>query len=243
MMKKKVLSIALVVALIAIVVSGSLAYFTDNDAVTNTFTIGSVEIEIHENGALVEGDTLDMDDVLLPVVGSDPEVATDNYGQKQVTVKNTGKNDAYVQVFVAVPKVLDDAGVLKFIKNYHPDSESYNWVGGDTVVDTMTDNDGIVCNIYKFVYTKLLEDGATTDSEAIEYVYLTSATDLNVTRDAQGNVTTAYLVDASGNELTAVNVKDGIPVYVYAQAVQADGFSDYSQALTSGFGADENPWA
>ena len=42
-MKKKVLSIALIVALIAIVVSGSLAYFTDRDEVNNTFTIGSVK--------------------------------------------------------------------------------------------------------------------------------------------------------------------------------------------------------
>ena len=239
-MKKKILSVALAVAILAIVVSGSLAYFTSEDEVTNTFTVGSVQIEIWENGALVEGETLTMPDMLIPVVGTNPEVTTDNYGQKQVTVKNTGKNDAYVQVFVAVPKVLDDAGVLEFMKNY-PDSESYNWVGGDTVVGTMTDDDGIVCNIYKFAYSKLLEDGATTDSEAIEYVYLTSATDLNVVSDAQGNVTAAYLVDANGTELSGVNVKDGIPVYVYAQAIQAEGFSDYNHALTSGFG-DTNPW-
>lgn len=239
-MKKKVLTVALVMALIAIMVSGTLAYFTDSDEVTNTFTIGSVEIEIHENGALVEGETLTMPDMLIPVVGPNPEVTTDNYGQKQVTVENTGKNDAYVQVFVAVPKVLDDAGVLKLMKNY-PDSESYNWVGGDTVVGTMTDADGIACNIYKFAYSKLLAVGATTDSEAIEYVYLTSATDLNVIRDAQGNVTAAYLVDANGTELSDINVVDGIPVYVYAQAIQAEGFSDYDQALTAGFG-DSNPW-
>lgn len=239
-MKEKVLTVALVVALIAIMVSGTLAYFTDNDEVTNTFTVGSVEIEIWENGALVEGKTLTMPDMLIPVVGANPEVTTDNYGQKQVTVKNTGKNDAYVQLFVAIPKVLDEAGVLEFMKNY-PDSESYNWVGGDTVVGDMTDPDGIAYNIYKFAYSKLLEDGATTDSEAIEYVYLTSATDLNVVRDGEGNVTAAYLVDANGTELSGVDVKDGIPVYVYAQAIQAEGFSDYSQALTAGFG-DTNPW-
>lgn len=239
-MKKKVLAISLAVALIAIMVGSSLAYFTDSDAVTNTFTIGSVEIEILENGNLVEGDALTMPDMLIPVVGSNPEVATDNYGQKQVTVKNIGKNDAYVQVFVAIPQVLDDAGVLTFMKNY-PDSEGYDWVGGDAAVGTMTDADGIVCNIYKFVYSKLLADGAETDSEAIEYVYLTSATDLNVVRDANGTVTAAYLVDASGAELSGINVKDGIPVYVYAQAIQADGFGTYDQALAAGFG-NTIPW-
>ena len=239
-MKKKILTIALVVALIAIMVSGTLAYFTAEDQVTNTFTIGSVEIEIYENGALVPGDELTMPDMLIPVVGPNPEVTTDNYGQKQVTVKNTGKNDAYVQVFVAIPKVLDDAGVLAFMKNY-PDAESYNWAGGDTAVGTMTDADGIVCNIYKFAYTKPLAVDATTDSEAIEYVYLTSATDLNVVRDAQGVVTAAYLVDANGQELNAVNVVNGVPVYVFAQAIQADGFGGYNEALTAGFG-DTNPW-
>ena len=52
-MKKKVLSVALVVAMIAIMVSGTLAYFTARDDVTNTFTVGSVEIEIYENGEAV----------------------------------------------------------------------------------------------------------------------------------------------------------------------------------------------
>ena len=48
-MKKKILAIALAMALLAIVVSGSLAYFTAQDKVTNTFTVGSVKIEIYEN--------------------------------------------------------------------------------------------------------------------------------------------------------------------------------------------------
>ena len=45
-MKKKALSVALVFALIAIMVGSSLAYFTDADQVTNTFTVGSVLIDI-----------------------------------------------------------------------------------------------------------------------------------------------------------------------------------------------------
>lgn len=238
-MKKKVLAIALAVAMVAIMVGGSLAYFTADDEVTNTFTIGSVEIEIWENGAMV-GDELTMADMLIPVVGSNPEVADDNYGQKQVTVKNIGENAAYVQVFVAIPKVLDDAGVLEIMKNY-PDTETYNWTGGDTVVGTMTDDDNIECNVYKFVYTQRLEPGKTTDSEAIEYVYLTSATDLNVVRDTNGNVTAAYLVDANGIQLTDIDVKDSIPVYVHAQAIQADGFADVTSALSSFNKA--HPWA
>ena len=48
-MKKKILAITLCVAMLAIMlVSGSLAYFTDTQAKTNTFTMGKVDIELDE---------------------------------------------------------------------------------------------------------------------------------------------------------------------------------------------------
>ena len=47
--KKKIISICLSVCLIAIAVTGfSLAYFTDEDSKTNTFTVGNVDIELVE---------------------------------------------------------------------------------------------------------------------------------------------------------------------------------------------------
>ena len=46
---KKIFAIALCVAMLAIVVvSGTMAYFTDNDSKTNIFTMGKVEIELEE---------------------------------------------------------------------------------------------------------------------------------------------------------------------------------------------------
>ena len=62
-MKKKLTAIALVVAMLAIaVVGGSLAYFTDTDAATNTFTVGNVSIKLiesrfHREGNDNSGDT------------------------------------------------------------------------------------------------------------------------------------------------------------------------------------------
>ena len=61
-MKKKILGVALVVALVAIMVGGTLAYFTAEDEVTNTFTIGSVKIEIYENDAPTEIDDRPVED-------------------------------------------------------------------------------------------------------------------------------------------------------------------------------------
>lgn len=48
-MKKKITAIALIVAILAVgVIGGSLAYFTDKDNATNTFTVGKVDINLTE---------------------------------------------------------------------------------------------------------------------------------------------------------------------------------------------------
>ena len=62
-MKKKITAIFLCVALVAIAIVGaSLAYFTDTDAATNTFTVGNVKIDLiesryHRQGSGSSGDT------------------------------------------------------------------------------------------------------------------------------------------------------------------------------------------
>lgn len=48
-MKKKILSIALVVAMVAVIAAGSLAYFTDTKSAENTFTVGNVKIALLES--------------------------------------------------------------------------------------------------------------------------------------------------------------------------------------------------
>ncbi len=54
-MKKKVISIALIIALIAVIAAGSFAYFTDKDKATNTFTVGNVDIRLIESTFHREG--------------------------------------------------------------------------------------------------------------------------------------------------------------------------------------------
>ena len=62
-MKKKLTAIFLCVALVAIAIVGaSLAYFTDTESVTNTFTVGNVKIDLiesrfHREGNDNSGDT------------------------------------------------------------------------------------------------------------------------------------------------------------------------------------------
>lgn len=100
-MKKKLTAAALVVALLAVmVIGGSLAYFTDTDDATNTFTVGNVDIKLVEKNA--DGSPFTNNQVLLP--GS----KTANNIAKCVTVDNVGKSAAYCWIEVWVPAALDD---------------------------------------------------------------------------------------------------------------------------------------
>jgi hypothetical protein len=90
------------------------------DEATNTFTIGSVEIKQLEQQREVDGNgnfTGDLEDFendkqLIPVIDNSNAKDDVNFQDKIVTVQNIGKNDAYVQTFVAIPKALADANVL-----------------------------------------------------------------------------------------------------------------------------------
>lgn len=88
--RKKLVALIMVLAIaLTTLVGGTLAYFTDNDEEANVFTMGNVEIDLQED--------FGQNANLLP--GVDVE--------KRVRVKNTGSNDAYVRVHIAVPAELD----------------------------------------------------------------------------------------------------------------------------------------
>lgn len=73
-MKKKITALCLCVALLAVAVVGaSLAYFTDNDQADNTFTAGSVKIQLIEEQSNADHTGFvpyDDEKVLMPIVGS-----------------------------------------------------------------------------------------------------------------------------------------------------------------------------
>ena len=91
MNKKKVLIAAFVLALV-LSIGGVLAYFSDTETKTNTFTVGSVRIELNETAWDATGHT-DAESVL-------PNQMID----KDPTISNTGNNAAYVFIKVSIPK-------------------------------------------------------------------------------------------------------------------------------------------
>ena len=75
----------------ALGVGGTIAYMTDNEAATNTFTVGKVQVD------LTEPDWPGNDDPSVKNLVSNQEV------QKDPQVTNTGVNDAIVFMSVEVP--------------------------------------------------------------------------------------------------------------------------------------------
>ena len=124
MKKKTILVAAIAVMLVAaLVVGGTLAYFTDKDNATNTFTVGNVDIQLIEQQRKLDADgnkTTDLEDFhqgqsLYPIVGS-AQGAKDtlgmptakNYVDKMVTIQNTGSEKAYIRAYFAIPSALDN---------------------------------------------------------------------------------------------------------------------------------------
>lgn len=137
-MKKKILALCLVVALAATaIVGGTLAYFTDNDAKTNTFTVGNVDITLTEPNWAGSGSQ------------DAPEVYPGEALAKDPTVTNSGANPCFVRIQVTGLDCLGNAGMITYKTDYVANKLGDNWVKG---------TDGY------FYYNTVLEVGATTDA-------------------------------------------------------------------------------
>ena len=257
-MKKKILVLCLVVALaVTAVVGGTLAYFTDKDEATNTFTAGGVDIALIEQQVNKEGTALEnfkQNQVLMPIVGSAQgdkdafgQPVAENYIDKIVTIENTGKSGAYVRAYFAIPSALDDgyetfnagANILHFnFGNVKTDNglvstegNQWKWMHGNKWNYFETTIDGVAYNVYFADYYQILPAGATTE-QFISGVYLDNHVDMKDGKYIDTRFPNADLSILAGT----VNCP------VYAVAVQADGFKTADEAVTAAFGANFNPF-
>ena len=259
-MKKKLVAISLVVAMLAVaVIGGSLAYFTDTANATNTFTAGGVKIALIEQerdgkGGLQE---FTQDKVLMPIVGSAQgekdalgQPVAKNYVDKIVTIENTGKSDAYVRAYFAIPADLDDGfeesfnasmNILHFNFGNKDGVSTYNnqWLWGSVAKPNhsgwnyfVATIDGVAYNVYFADYYKALPAGETTE-QFVSGVYLDSHVDMKDGKYVDTRFPNADLSILAGTVKCPVKVV----------AVQADGFDTAAKAIDAAFGADFNPWA
>ena len=254
-MKKKITALCLCVALLAVAVVGaSLAYFTDNDQADNTFTAGSVKIDlieqqVNEDGTALEG--FKQNQVLMPIVGSAQgekddfgQPVAENYIDKIVTIKNTGKSDAYIRAYFAIPSALDDgyetfnagANILHFNfgneNGVSTEGVEWQWTHDSKWNYFETTIDGVAYNVYFADYHQALPAGKTTE-QFISGVYLDSHVDM----DAQGNY-----IDTRFPKADLSILKGTVNCPVFAVAVQAEGFDNAADAITAAFGANYNPF-
>ena len=235
-MKRKSFVLALTAAMMAaaLVVGGTLAYFTDTDEATNTFTMGNVDITLNEvfdeeNATLIPGPA--------------------NSVNKDVIIENVGDNDAYVWYTWKIPAALDSTDGSTGTNNIvHVNSlgrtwDTYRsnpkyWAEGQTEAlpleqtwdhDSMGTQgfigtetiDGILYNVYVSLYHGVLAPDAKT-SQAMDKVYLDKDVDMNADGDYtfRGNV---IYYDFSKN----------VDIIVTAYAIQADGFADVYAAYNA----------
>lgn len=138
-MKKKIITMCLTVCLAATaVIGGTLAYFTDTDNAENVFTVGNVDIELTEPGWVAEG-------------SEDAETVYPGEPLKKdptVTVAENS-NPCFVRISVDGLKQFGDKGDIIYRTDYVDNKLGEGW---------MLHTDGY------YYYTKVLEDGKTTDA-------------------------------------------------------------------------------
>lgn len=258
MKKKTILVAAIAVMLVAaLVVGGTLAYFTDKDNATNTFTVGNVDIELlesslhRENAGYVgtPGEKLNPDNAELrsevlklgsnntsPYKAGDTfytddqikanareykcenvELNPGEYYHKMPYVVNTGKNAAYIRIRVMIPADLDTA-----ILN----SSMYTTTALNNKEFTMAydstgtvERDGVMYNVYTFTRIDPLAAGEMTYWNVWGTIHM----DTDVTNEEIASLFGEGKPYADGT----------FPVLVEADAIQADGFANATDAFAA----------
>lgn len=227
MNKKKIVSLALAVIMLAILSFGTLAWFNDKDEVTNQFYIASSD------------DTKPDDIFSVDVWENTPDGDKDQDGyeytdilpgdvlKKEVNVENTGYYDQYVRVTVTVSDATAWMNVLntngkapkleQIVDGYDPNANV--WVDTSAVVDAA--NDTIV---YTLHYRNILlgDQDSIYDNGGVHSDVVT--------------VFTAVKIPASMTQEQAAEFKTNFNITVKADAVQTENLG---LDRTKGDGAKE----
>ena len=255
-MKKKLIAISLVVAMLAVaIVGGSLAYFTDTKSATNTFTVGNVKIDLIEQQKGANGlENFVPNKTLLPGTSDKNAVS------KIVTVKNNGANDAWVWVDLKIPAYL--------VSSEYPSNESKNALHWNSYgcfnVEynsgnywSLATSDGIVGADHKVTNPDMVavEDGLWYDYQyvgretigegesALEYVVIRTKMENKLPADkislpclAQVYMDWRVVTNEDGTQFilpagAPISTDASWEIIVNAYAIQADGFDSVDEAI------------
>lgn len=209
MKNKKWMSI-MILSLVAVFAAGvTLAYFTDTSGpVTNTFTMGNVEILLDEADVdAVEDDFggftwVANDEVDRVTANTYTNIYPGAFLPKDPTVTNTGSNPAFVRVMITVENF--------DLEDVDPSSLWLDTLGAGWVLDPVT-SDG---DVYVYNYTDVLAPGLLTTPVLTTPVF------------------TSLTIPASFNSAQMASIGD-FNLVIEAHAIQAQGFADVAAAFAA----------
>lgn len=241
MKKKTILVAAIAVMLVAaLVVGGTLAYFTDTKSAPNTFTVGNVKIDLlesrlhRENAAgnpelavddvtmegsnnqskYKAGDSYFTDDQIKADAKTykceDVKLAPGEFYHKMPYVVNTGKNDAYIRIRVMIPADLDTAILNSSIYTSTALEKEFTMVYDNS---GKVDRDGVKYNVYTFTRTEALKPNEMTYWNVWGTIHMDST--------------------ATNEQIAQLLPNGTFNVLVEADAIQADGFANATAAFTA----------
>ena len=233
--KNSVLALSLAAAS-TIAIGGTVAYNAlthDDESAVNTYTVGeAVDIALNEYQRGEDGNgfvPFEQGKKLYPLVGSAQGEKdalgmpiADNYGDKVVTVKNTGDVAAKIRVYVAQPVALagesmtapsDDVVHWNWgnagVKIGSTDNTEWEWENRSDTPDFVATIDGVEYLVTVFTTTKAIAPGAETDA-VMNGVYLDANVDYD---DGQW---------LKGDSVIDYDFSNGVHFPVYAEAIAED---------------------
>lgn len=203
---KALLVVACALLLVAASVFGTMAYLTSTDTVTNTFTVGKVEIKLDEAKANPDGSLVA--NAARVKANSYKLLPGHTYNKDPMVTVLSGSESSYVKMTVTFSKAsaLDaiftptGADLTSIFNGY----DSANWIYKGNTKDATADT-----RTYEFWYKETV--GAPTADVALDALF-DSIT-------VPGEITAEQLATIEGMTIT-----------VKAYAIQADGFADANAA-------------
>ena len=232
-MKKKIFAIVLCVAMLAIaVIGGTMAYFTDTDAQTNTFTAGKVDISLDE--AIVEKNAAGN----LVATGSrtDETQTLQNYHlfpamsiTKDPTITVAADSeDAYIAAIVTITgDIYDLIGVAGY-----DNIDITKLASGGLMAKASTQVQGWngLSMVYETEDCVIYQDADKANNTWTLYIFMKAAQVANAKVVLFDTLTIPAAWDNA--EMAKIN---GMNIVVNAYATQTNGFADCYTAITTAF--------
>lgn len=211
MKKKLTLVVTCVVLVAAMVIGGTLAYFTDTKRADNTFTMGNVQIKLDETDVKnPEGDR---------VTSNAYDVYPGAVVTKDPIVHNTGKNGAYIRATVNV------YNWMNLVAAYYPDfKETFPNDGYKAALNLLVGELGEGWSVVGVEAGDVFTIGQFDAKFVLKYDGIL-ASGADTTAMFQTVTIPAGIDNANANNFKSVKV--------VAQAIQADGFNTWEAAFAA----------